>query len=219
MSLEAIQGRLGALYDLAPGASVTEFLCDAETARTLGGDQAPLRGEVLFVVEDAEGPRVALYVEPSAREVGDEWLGPRERFRACCLATEGVSHFVLVALRAEHGDRVSELELELQAEIDKWALALLAPRGPELLVGRGAGLVAFRERSRRLRARLFEEVGYLDAPGTERGDRYRAATRLAARYTHELERRFVDPGDLAGLTRELRRFYRLGARSKLERLG
>lgn len=220
--LATLQSRLAALYDLETRLDVDDFVCDDETARAIGGEDATRRGEVLFVVEHGDEARVALWLEPGAREAAslDAWLEHSERFRACCLAAEGVSHFVLIAFRAEHADPVSELELELQAEIDKWALGLLAPFDDadrdRLLAGHGVGLVALRDRSRRLRERLFGEVAYLDAAGTERGDRYRAATRLAARYVRALEHRHVENGRIDALARELRRFYRLGARQKIE---
>lgn len=221
--LRAIQGRLGALYDLELAVDVDDFVCDEETARALGGDDAMRRGEVLFVVPEEEGgARVALFVEPRAREVsGDAWVGDASSFRRACLAAEGVSHFVYLAFRADHEQAVSELELELQAEIDKWALGVLAPveSASHPLAGRGAGLLALRDRSRRLRERLFARARFLDPPGTERGDRYRAAVRLAARYARALEASAIDRGDLVALTRELRRFYRLGAREKIERIG
>lgn len=220
--LRAIQGRLGAIYDVELALDVDDFVCDEETARALGGEDATRRGEVLFVVPEAEGgARVALFVEPTARELaGDAWLGEAASFRRACLATEGVSHFVYLAFRADHEQPVSELELELQAEVDKWALGVLAPYEgqPHALAGRGAGLLALRDRSRRLRERLFARARFLDPPGTERGDRYRAAVRLAARYARALEADIIDRGDLGALTRELRRFYRLGAREKIERI-
>jgi hypothetical protein len=229
--LGAIQRRITELYDVQIGAEVEDFLCDEEFARALGGDEAARRGEVLFVVEQADGARVALFLDAAAREADEGgWLAGPERFRACCLAAEGVSHFVYVAFRADHALAVSELELELQAEIDKWVLGLIAafPDGlgsvlatgvaATLAAGQGIGLVALRDRSRRLRARLFSEAAFLDEAGTERGDRYRAAHRLAARYAERLERRFVATGQFDGLARELRRFYRLGLREKLERI-
>ena len=43
---------------------------------------------------------------------------------------EGVSHFVYVAFRSERGREVSELELEVQAELWRSPLAQLWPRGP-----------------------------------------------------------------------------------------
>ncbi|AKF06234.1 hypothetical protein [Sandaracinus amylolyticus] len=220
--LTRIQHRLATLYDVELEVDVEDFVCDEETARSLGGDDAMRRGEVLFVVPDESGARVALFVEPGARALaGDAWMADGARFRGACLATEGVSHFVYLAFRADHEIAVSELELELQAEIDKWALGVLAPL-EELahpMRGRGAALIALRDRSRRLRERLFTGARFLDPAGSERGDRYRAAVRLASRYARELEAARIDRGDLDGLTRELRRFYRLGAREKIERIG
>ena len=66
-----------------------------------------------------------------------------------------------------------------------------------------------------MRHRLFAAPQFMDAAGTERGERYRLALRMASRYTRSLERRFVDPGDLHALARELRLFYRLSQRGKL----
>ena len=140
----------------------------------------------------ADGAEVSLYVEPRALALAHDegWLGPSDRFRACCLAAEGVSHFVYVAFRDHHEHGVSELELELQAEVDKWAMALLAPcadRAGRLLAGRGAAssssaiaaVACATACSRRSRSSTH--------PGTERGDRYRVAIRLAARYARTLE--------------------------------
>lgn len=224
MTISEWQLRLSALYDLELELDVTRFLCDEAEARALGGEDATRRGEVLFVRSDDDGAAVSLYVDAAALSLAHDegWLGSGDRFRACCLATEGLSHLVYVAFRDLHEHEVSELELELQAEVDKWAMALLAPwRGIDrarLLAGRGVGLVQLRDRSRRLRARMFSDVSFLDDPGTERGDRYRAATRLAARYSRTLEHTLLATGRIDDLARELRRFYRLGAREKIERI-
>ncbi len=212
MSLTTLQTRLSELYDLEQAASVDDFVCDEEFARALGGDDAPLRGEVLFVLPEEGGARVALFLEASARHPrSDGWFGGASNFRACCLA-----------FRAEHQQHVSELELELQAEIDKWALGLFAPfqdfDHARLLMGRGVGAIAFRDRSRALRDRLVEGMRFLDEQGTERGDRYRTASRLGARYVQTLEEELIARGEIGALMRELRRFYRLGSREKLERI-
>lgn len=222
MPLATLQRRLAELYDLEQAVKVDDFVCDEEVARALGGDEAARRGEVLFVVPEEEGPRVALFLERSARDPrADGWLDGASSFRACCLAAEGVSHFVYLAFRADHQQPVSELELELQAEIDKWALALFAPfrdvEHARLLAGRGVGTISFRDRSRALRERLFAHMQFLDEAGTERGDRYRTASRLGARYVEKLEEELVARG-VQTLMCELRRFYRLGRREKLERI-
>lgn len=194
--LRRLQVELSDLYDLPLDADVEQFVCDRATASALVGQEVD-RHEALIVVEDADGVSVGLYLDPSMR-------APRSRFDVVCLLAEGVSHFVYFKFRADFSHQVSELELELQAEVDKYALSLLRDRCPRLA-----------SRSRRLRHRLFSSPLFLDSAGSERGERYRLALRMASRYTRSLERRFVDSGDLRALSRELRLFYRLSQGEKL----
>jgi len=216
-SLHRVQCALSALYDLEPKANVDDFVCDEVTAHALGGADALVRREVLFVVEDHEEHFVGLYLDPEARiaiETEDAW---RAQFASMCLAAEGVSHFVYLQFRADHHQHVQELELELQAEVDKYVLALLADervtRDPSaLLEGNGVGLL--RARSRALRYQLFAETRFIDDAESERGDRYRTASKLAGAYAEQLERLCFERG---ALLTELRRFYRLGMRGKVER--
>jgi hypothetical protein len=195
--LRRLQRELEALYDLPLGPDVERFVCDEEQARAIAGDAVTARREALIVVERGEDVSVGLYVDPALR-------APRSHFDAVCVLAEGVSHFVYLEFRSCRGREVSELELELQAEVDKYALALV--RDPPARIW---------SRSRRLRRRLFEQAAFVDPEGSERGERYRLATKVAATYARSLERRFVAAGDLEALARELRRFYRLGEREKL----
>lgn len=207
-----MQRVLSHLYDLDLEHAVEDFVCDRELASLAAGDVVERR-EVLLVLEEPDDISVGLYVDPLAvaalEETGAAWLEDcleHGRFEAFCLAAEGVSHFVYLMFRLGHEQSVSQLELEVQAEVDKYATGLL--------VGNGVG--AIQARSRELRRRLFTGVRYVDGPHTEAGARYRTATKVAATYTASLERHFVDTGELAALARELRRFYRRGARGKLE---
>jgi hypothetical protein len=119
-----------------------------------------------------------------------------------------VSHFVYLATRAAAGRGVSLLELEVQAEVDKFALLLLH------LWRRG-----LRRTSRALRGRLFERVRYGAHLGAEERARYEEANRLGAAYARWLEGRYVEDADIEGLLRELRASYRLGGGEKLAYLG
>ncbi|MBX7196738.1 MAG: hypothetical protein K1X94_32095 [Sandaracinaceae bacterium] len=223
-SLAHVQDALSQLYDLRLDVSVDDFACDETLARALGGEDAIARREVLFVIDDELGTHVGLYVDDEARRAAALPGAWGRDFEAMCLATEGVSHFMLVQHRAAQAASVRELELELQAEIDKFASSVLAgasaviAKGAEaLLAGNGVGLL--RARSRLVRQRLFEKGELRDAPGTERAERYRAASQLAERYTRQLERAHLARGDVRGLVTELRRFYRLGFDEKLARCG
>lgn len=200
--LDAIQRRLAALYDLTPVESVDRFVCGPEILAALAGEGAAERREVLLVLEDEEGVHVGLYLDPKVLEA---LKGDSPSFDAVCLATEGVSHLLYLSFRADNDHQVTQLELELQAEVDKYAAGLLA----------GNGVGAIRARSRALRQRLFRSPRFIDPPGTVKGERYRIAHHAAARYTAHLESRFVDRHGLGELAAELRRFYRLGSRAKL----
>ncbi len=191
---------------------------DEAEARDALGPTAVTRGEVLLVREDADGVAVGLYVDAAcvralAVQRGDAWTD--ERFAAACLATEGVSHFVYLLFRAQQDGDVSALELELQAEVDKYATGLLSGFGTGLIASRERASAALVARSRALRRRLFEEAELLDPPGTEEGDRYRAALALASRFVAHLERTYVVRGDLPALANALRRYYRLSGQAKM----
>ncbi len=202
--LGRIQACIGEIYDVEV-ADIAPFLCGEAQARAVVGD-ATARGEVLLVAEGADGVFVGLYVAQDAL-ARLERDGVHAHLDAFSLAAEGVSHFVYLLFRAENEQPVTQLELELQAEVDKYATAMLE----------GWGVGALRARSRELRHQLFAKAEFLDDEGTEAGDRYRVAHRSAARYVAHLEERYVAEGDRHGLVKELRRFYRLGAQDKLAR--
>jgi hypothetical protein len=201
--LDAIHRLLAELYDVTPIESLDRFVCGPKLLTALAGQAAVERREVLLVVENEQGVHVGLYLDP---KVLDALKRGAPSFDALCLATEGVSHFLYLSFREKNSDQVSQLELELQAEVDKYAAGLLA----------GNGVGAIQARSRALRERLFATARFIDAPDTEAGERYRVAHQAAARYAARLEARFVTPGRLEDLSVELRRFYRMGARAKLE---
>ena len=97
--------------------------------------------------------------------------------------------------------RVSQLELELQAEVDKYACCLL-------LAGRNPAL----------RRRLYGDVRFADDLDADERDRYHAANTGADRYAAALERRYVQTDRSEALFTELRVFYRLALPEKLGRI-
>ena len=129
--------------------------------------------------------------------------GPRDVDTLCQLV-EGVSHFVLLAERARRELPTTQLELELQAEIDKFLLLSDVDRG-----GRATHEVA------RLRALLFEQVCYVFSHADERGRRYRLANRLAGHFTGHLQRTYLKNARLRELRSLLRRFYTVSPSDKV----
>jgi hypothetical protein len=213
VTIRFLQEELESIYGVrAP--RVDAFLVGRDVVREEAGE--PRAPELLLVRERDGELELALFLDESVvratRRADADHPRPRLVARAVLnelsCAAEGVSHFVYLATRAEAGRPVSLLELEVQAEVDKFALLLLH------LWRRG-----LRRMSGALRRRLFERVRYHAHLAPEELERYRLANRLAAGYARWLEGRFVDDADLEGLLRELRRTYRRGGGEKLGYLG
>jgi len=211
-TLAFLQGELEAIYAVeAP--RVGQFLVDGAGARAAG--RTPRAAEELLVLEEEDGVALGLYLDDDVMAAAARAdphdrrprLTARDALPALACAAEGVSHFVYFAVRAAEGRPVSLLELEVQAEVDKFAVLLLH------LWRRG-----LRRMSRSLRARLYERVRYHDHLGEEGLRRYREANRLGGGYARWLEERFVEGADIEGLLRELRASYRLGGGEKLAHL-
>jgi hypothetical protein len=201
-----LQRRLESLYALEPQAPVSDFLLADEEATAYPGG-----GSRTLVAQDGDCVSVGVVLDPSVGALLAE-QDPRvqldgRNLDSFCTATEEVSHFVYLLFCARTARTVTELELELQAEVDKYLCAAF------LLSRQNDGAV-----SSRLKDLLFRHYRLADAMSGERAERYRAASQLAFRYCQYLEARFLKPSRLADLARESRRFYRLGQREKLEKI-
>jgi len=201
-----VQRRLESFYALEKEAPVTDFLIPHDEAGEYpgGGSRTLLRqqgDEISLGVVLEEHVGECLSRADPRRQLDRHNLGP------FCTLTEEVSHFVYLLFCARKGRTVTELELELQGEVDKYLNAVF------LLSLQNEGAV-----SSRLREMLFHEYHLTLGIDAERAERYRLASELAYRYTGYLEGRFLKSARLADLAREARRFYRLGQREKLEKI-
>ncbi|MEJ7604035.1 MAG: hypothetical protein WKG01_39510 [Kofleriaceae bacterium] len=202
--LGRVQRGLESLYRIDTGVAIDDYVIGDETRAELAPTRRPR--EQLLVREDGDGMSVALFIDPSvlanlgandpARRLDDRNLGD------FLLAIEGVSHFIYTVLCARLERPVSQLELELQAEVDKYITCLLATAPePEL--------------SAVLRRRLFGDCAYDDDLDHDEHHRYRAANDNANRYAGWLEQTFVSRRRIPEMLGELRTFYRQGLAAKL----
>lgn len=202
--LDVIQAQLESIYGLRCEYRAKDFVVDQDAARALGGT-ARAREELL-VSEGEEGLELALYLEPALLS-RLEALHPAQAvhvdLNAFCEVAEGVSHFLYVARSAALERRVSLLEMEAQAEVDKFALCTWLHWGQD--VARWAtGLVD----------RLFHAVSFHGHLGPDERARYQTANRLGLRYAKRLLP-LIRAGRLDRVLAELRHSYRMGAEAKL----
>lgn len=160
-----------------------------------------------FVLPAEEGERETLLVREAADGTLEMGLRlppvePRE-FDVVCQVIEGVSHFVYLAHRASADRATTALEMELQAEVDKYVV--LAAQLEEL----------DEPKSRKLRERLYEQVRFVHDEGSDLGQRYRVANRAAHRFVRELERRFVRTRRWPEMRTALSGFFHMGQMDKM----
>ncbi|MEI9937143.1 MAG: hypothetical protein WDO69_07945 [Pseudomonadota bacterium] len=181
--LRRIQSELERFYGLERAPNVTRFVRD--------GDQGSR--EVVLLRESADELEIALVLPPESKQIpaggalSDVWLQ----------VAEGVSHFLYLVERARISLPVTKLELELQAEVDKFVLVL--------------GFNANDARS--LLERMFDSPRFLDDEDTEAGARYRLAHHLAARFVSRVFA--ANDRDHDRARDRLRAFYRAGQADKI----
>ncbi|MCB1739357.1 MAG: hypothetical protein KDK91_03245 [Gammaproteobacteria bacterium] len=212
LAVRAMQRQLERIYEVDTGLDVTDFLVtDVQVARQLDKQQArATTEETLYVMQEDDDLHLSLFLaERLVKDLGRD--NPIDTLHAgnlsgYCTALEGVSHFVYVAHNARYSRAVSLLELELQAEIDKYVSSVF------LLGRQGLGRVP-----RGMVDALFGAPEFDDSLDSTQRARYEQANRYAERYCSQLERRFLSGGK-AGLLNELRRFYRLTQRQKISHI-
>jgi hypothetical protein len=212
MILKRLQNLIGGIYDVSVSHDVYDFLVTDRRRLPAGARGSGPTDEELIVAQPEEGTAgelaMSLYLDPALLErlkradpieslhdgnVADYWT-----------ALEGVSHFLYLAWNAGHDKPVSLLELEMQAEVDKYVASywLMRRQFPE----------RFPAELWRL---LFERTRVDPRLAAGREDLYREATRYAQRFCRRLER-LLRASTLRGtrarspeILAELRRFYRL----------
>ncbi len=203
--LDLLQEQLEAIYGIRCQYRARDFLVDEEAARALGGSGGTR--EELLVAEGEEGLELALYLGPEllARVEGRPPLEVLGRDPGgFCEVVEGVSHFVYLVRCAALGRRVSLLELEAQAEVDKFAVCVLLGWGQQ--VGAWAGSLV---------GLLFDRARLRDSLSPAERHRYRESSRVARTYCQRLLP-LVGARRLERLLGELRHAYRMGAEAKLD---
>lgn len=204
MLLSRLQALIGGIYDVSVAYDVYDFLV-TDRRRLPHAPHGGLADEELIVAQSADGAEVALslYLDPAllARLDGADPLIELNggNLADWWTALEGVSHFLYLAWNAGHDKPVSLLELEMQAEVDKYVAShwLLRRQYPGHIPAE-------------LHRVLFERTRIDPRLERERARLYGEASRYAARFCRRLGQRLTGRAyQEREVLAELRRFYRL----------
>lgn len=209
--LDQLQQRLTEIYRVDPGHDIRDFLItDRAVADSLGrGALLANTDESVLLCEDEDGIALSVYLDSEMLDRLDS-ANPMARLQTeqlddLCKVVEGISHFNYIVWCAGRDRAVTLLELEMQAEVDKFVstLSLLLEQGDRHL-------------SSRLHGWLFDSIRFRDELDAEQRARYVAASDYASRFCHRLRARLLD-GD-RGVLSELRHFYRLSQPDKISHI-
>jgi hypothetical protein len=212
MLLHRMQALLARLYDAPVEHAVEDFLItDRSKVRRLVGEHAQTDSdEQVFVVQEEEGVRIGVFIDQAVLDrlarADPLHLLEDGNLHDYCTALEGVSHFHYLSWSLTRHRSVSLLELELQAEVDKYASALT------LFTRQRQGCFPSA-----LHSRLFHAVRFLPTLDADSRQRYEEANRHAARFCRSLEERFLRPRQLRPeqWLAEMRKFFRCSHQEKI----
>ncbi|MEO6079504.1 MAG: hypothetical protein ABIQ86_06985 [Steroidobacteraceae bacterium] len=209
--LDRLQLLLETIYDARSGHDVQKFLLTRR--RQLPRERRQLaQDEELVLINDEGDAFLGVFIDAAVlrRLVRHDPLRKLDSANIADFwtALEGVSHFSYLMWNVGHDRGVSQLELELQAEVDKYIASwwLLRTQNPGYF-------------PRELRRLLFERTIFA-ASAAPRLEMYAAASRYAARFCANLEAVLCSdrPALRHTAVAVLRRFYRLGSLPKLRHI-
>ena len=206
MLLRELQQLLGRIYDIRIEHDIYQFLVtDRSQLAPAARHAARAESDEQLLVSEIDGDAcVSLFLDRGVLERLTQ-ANPMRDLNSANLADywtalEGVSHFQYLAWNATHDRGVALHELEMQAEVDKYAATLF------LLGAQREGRFPL------LLHRCLFDLAKVDRTLAARSvELYTSASRYAARFCQGLERRFLKRGRprCEALIRELRHFYRL----------
>lgn len=206
--LRRIQKQLTSIYEIEIDYDIGQFTLTDPTLADAISDYQGDTPEQLLINQQDDYLDISLYLDQSIlcslqKENPFDCLheGNLEHY---WIAVEGVSHFLYIAWRAYFDRQVSQLELELQAEIDKYICAIYLFSQQQQKINVDA-----------LWNRLFRNYYLRDHLNVIQIKRYQQANEYAGQYCKQIHQQFKKSMNNFPCFKQLRRFYRLNQRAKI----
>lgn len=214
MLLEQVQNQLEVLYGIGLSERAQDYLINRkEVLKYLephAGKKIPK--ELLLVRQNGgDTVHIALFLDVKllanlSRHNPFESLN-NKNLSDFCVLIEGVSHFVYFLWKAYRQQPITQLEMELQAEVDKFLMLFFYLKTSE---ERGISPAVFEA--------LFEDFRLFEELSDENRERYLTASQLAMRYCHSLQSRYQENNELTSLLSEIRQFYNFSQEQKIKHI-
>lgn len=213
MILKQIQAGLEQLYQFRVEQDVESFVIDTQESKRFSPRTAlhsRLASEALLIKQSPSQIELGLFVAKDilkTLEKHNPFATLDLRYlKPFLIAIEGVSHFLYFLKKVSEGRPVTQLELELQAEVDKYLLvSFLSFRQTKTI---STSLFSF----------LFDQNDWHPFLNVTERERYREANRFATKFCAFLERRYLRYHRWRNALKEARYFYHLNHWAKIAQL-
>ena len=196
MLIEKLQATLETIYRIDSTPRVGSYLINQNQAKQL---DITHQREVLIIQEDIEYTNLGLFLSNDLILGASRFLteGFWDALDSFCATLEGISHFVYFTHSGQQTKPVSRIELEVQAEIDKFIFLKAALGISEDLI-----------------SHLFDSFSLREDLDESSKERYLFANRIARRYAKWVESCFRQ-GTAAKAFSDARLLYRKTLHSKV----
>lgn len=206
-----MQKSLETIYEITVPQKIDDFLITDKNIVNLIANEKINENELeqLLISTQDDCLDVSLYLDAGlVSRLGDQYPSTntdKQDLHDFWVALEGVSHFLYLVWNARYDRPVSKLELELQAEVDKFVSAAAV-----------MNLEKDNTIMQEIWSLLFSQPKFKASLEKEHLQRYQKANAYASQYCLNLIG--MQHKTTKCLQNELRRFYRLNQRAKISRI-
>lgn len=212
--LKQVQNQLESLYGIGIRERVEEFIIGKDEALDLLQPPSEIKiPKELFLVRESQEDmvEVALFLDQKLihnLEKNDPFESlNRENLSDFCILIEGISHFVYYLWKAHKEIPITQLEMELQAEIDKFLMLFFYLRSDNQNMSSESFFKA-----------LFEDFQLFAELSEQEKERYQTASDLACRYCYQLQQKYQNNQEITQMLEEIRAFYKWSQSAKIKHI-
>lgn len=201
---DRLQNQLQKIYEIETSYQVSNFITSNPYYLNLSQSKSK-RPETVLVHQEKDNLNISIYLDAKIIEVFSN--NHVIDFNSMCFALEGISHFLYLIYNAQYARQVTLLEMELQAEVDKFIMLLQTIKAHP---NNNEHFKLFND--------VFENIKFDPSLSDLEKRRYRDANFYAEKFCFGLIKRQVNGLNWQSMNQELRRFYRLPLQDKLNHI-
>ncbi len=206
-AIQEIHAAISQLYQINPQLKPETFILENPPIPL-----QPMSGKLYLQQTSPDDAHIAIYFGDSIKQQLSQLptdpasLWPKESLQAFCVASEELSHLHYIIFHSSQGHSISQLELEMQAEIDKFLLTLFKNNSIHGVSEEHFNL---------LFERIFHHFSLIEGLSEVEKERYLEANRLAKVVIQKLRKHLLSLKSQDKTAEYLRRFYRITSQDKL----